>query len=221
MGVPVRLDNVVVCFPHLFEPHGVPGSTNAPKYSVESILDPANPQHAAKLRELEAAFLQVLTEENKAQYAANLKRPWKDGNTENQRRGAQGKAPRDELTNRVFLRSSSLKPVPVVDAQVTPMTDPMQLFGGCICTVHVDLYWSSNIQNPGVYCGLNGVQLVSNVNVKRLGGGGPSVEQMFQPVAGAPAPVCAAAADAATAAADAATAAADAATAAADASLDG
>lgn len=187
MGTPVTLENVVVCYPNLVTPHAPPGTTNE-KYGIEVILDPAIPSDQGSLKKLEEAFQQTLREAGKAQFASQMARPFKDGNRLNTQRTAQGKNPRPELENKWVLRANraaSMAPPGVADAQGQPL-DGDKIFGGCICYVFVDLYWSANPTNPGVYCGLNGVQLFSDVNVTRIGGGGPSFAEMFKPIPGAP-----------------------------------
>lgn len=188
MGIPVKLENVVICFPHLFEPHAAPGTTNA-KYSAEFLLDPQ--RNAKDLKALHDAFVQAATEAGKGDKLQYLQPPMKDGNAINAKRLSEGKNERPELAGKVHLRGSSVTGVPVVDRNVQPIGEAQRsmIFGGCVVHAYVDLYWSGNATNPGVFCGLNGVQLIDNINVEKLGGGAPSAEQMFSPVAGAPEPV--------------------------------
>lgn len=198
MGIPVKLENVVVCYPQLKEPHSPPGVDN-PKFGCEIILDPSNPSDGAHLQSLEKAFIEVLTGAGKGQFAAQMPRPFRAGNLVNQERGAKGKTPRPEIADKWLLRagrSVEMGPPPVVD-QATRPYDGGAIFGGCICNLWVDLYWSPNPTNPGCYCGLNGLQLVKDVGVERVGVQGPSVEEMFQPLPGAPAPLQPAPADSA------------------------
>lgn len=189
MGTPVLIKNCIVAWPELAEPHAAPGTDN-PKYSVECIIDAKTPDGAAAMQALEAAFIAEVTAANKQQFAAQIPRPWHVGEALNAKRAAEGKDPRPELldSGRYALRVSKKTKVPVVDAQRLDL-DPTRVFGGCICNIAVDVYaWFRGV-SPGVFCGLNGVQLVSDVNVTRLGTSGPTVEQMFEMVEGAPAPV--------------------------------
>lgn len=184
MGIPVKLTNVTICFPHLVEAH-TPPMGQTPKYSVESLFS-FNRQDL--VGPLEEAFRKVLTDAGKEALIGSIERPWKDGNAENQKRLAKGKQPRSELTDHFMIRASSTERKPLVDQNAVPFVDDASakaaVFGGCICHVHLDLYWSNNPVNPGVFCGLNGVQLVNNVGVDRLGAAGPSIDEMFGPVEG-------------------------------------
>ncbi len=189
MGIPVKIENVTICFPHLFEPHAAPGTTNA-KYSAEFLLDPQ--RNAKDLQALHDAFVKAATEAGKGDKLEYLQPPMKDGNAVNAERQRKGKAPRPELEGKVLIRGANgLSAPPVVDRNVQPIGEAQRsmIFGGCVVNAYVDLYWSGNATNPGVFCGLNGVQLIDNINVEKLGGGAPSAEQMFTPVAGAPEPV--------------------------------
>lgn len=190
MGASVLIKNVTICFPHLYEKHAAPGTQNTPKYGAELIIDPAS--QATELQKLQNAFTQALTDAGKASRAQYIQPPWKDGNTVNQERLAQGKDPRQELENKVMLRASSHSAPGVADRMGQPMNEEIgkpAIFGGCVVNAHVDLYWHETGARSGIFCGLNGIQLVDNVNVTRLGGGAPTVEEMFGPIEGAPEPL--------------------------------
>lgn len=51
--------------------------------------------------------------------------------------------------------------------------NPQILFSGCVCNVFLGVYDYDFNGTKGVTASLNGVQLVDNVNVERLGGGAP------------------------------------------------
>jgi len=189
MGTLVLIKNCVVAWPNLAEPHAAPGTDN-PKYGVECLIDAKTPDGAAALQALEAAFIAEVTAANKQQFAAKIPRQWHVGEALNAERAAEGKDPRPELMDSGIysLRVGSKSKVPVVDALRVDL-DPTRVFGGCICNVSVDVYaWFRGVR-PGVYCGLNGVQLISDVNVTRLGTSGPTIDQMFDVVEDAPAAV--------------------------------
>ena len=191
MGIPVNLTNVTICFPHLFEKHAAPGTTNA-KYSAEFLMDPVRNRDC--LEKLQATFQKVAQEAGKGDALAYLEPPYKEGAKVNAERQRKGKAPRPELEGMWIIRGATGTDQPaVVNANVQPISEANRsmIFSGCIVNAYIDLYWSGNATNPGVFCGLSGVQLVDNVNVERIGGGRPSAEAMFTPVAGAPEPIAA------------------------------
>ena len=184
MGTPVRIENAVICYPHLWTPHAPPG-TERTTYSAEFILDPV--ANKPTLDALFAAFKQAATEAGKGALLAQLKSPIRPGAQINAERMSKGKEARPELEGKYVVRGSDPTTAPVVvDQQRRPIGAEQQgnLFGGCIVNAFVDLYWSSNAQNPGVFVGLKGVQLVSNVNVTRIGGGSLDADAMFDVVGG-------------------------------------
>jgi hypothetical protein len=191
MSVSLKLNNVVLAFPHLFEKHAAPGSDKE-KYSAEFILDPL--KNREDLQNLAAAVKTVAAEAGKAGKENTFKFPAiRSGDKENEERERMDRSPRPELAGRFFVRASdpSYQP-PVVDRNLQPIGEAQRsmIFGGCIVNAYVDLYYSAGGANPGVFVGLKGVQLVDNVNVEKLGGGAPAPESMFEKVDG-PAPLVA------------------------------
>lgn len=182
MAESVRIENVVIAFPHLWEPHTPPGTTQA-KWGAEFILHPL--QNAASIAALDAAFRKVVAEVGKADSLNYLKNPCQSGDALNASALTKGKKPRQELIGMRVIRASDSNYQPaVVDQNLIPIPKEQaaNVFGGCIVNAYIDLYWSNNPTNPGCFAGLRGVQLVSNVGVQRLGGGAIPAEAMFQRV---------------------------------------
>lgn len=79
-------------------------------------------------------------------------------------------------------RNERQGPVPCVDAKRIPFVPTEQnLFSGCLINVHIGLFdysvfqpGTNKIMKRGVSGSLNGIQLIDNVNVTRLGGGAPA-----------------------------------------------
>lgn len=178
------LENVVIVNPALFQMHQY--QNNQPKYQAEFLVDPGSANH----QKLDQAFMQTLAEAGVAEQANYIKRPYTLGEEVNARRQAKGKAPLDYVAGKLVVTAKDGKYRPVVRLQdgVTDMREEDQgnIFGGCLVNAFIRTYWSK--ENPGVWVGLNAVQLVSNVNVKRIESGSrPAVA--FKSVEGAPAPV--------------------------------
>ena len=185
MSQAIRIENVIGCHPHLFQKHTVPGTTNS-KYSIELLFDPQT--HAAQIQQVQDAFYAELQANNKADLAQTIKSPLRDGNQINQERQMKGKEPLAHYANRFVLRASDATTAPgVVDRNMQPIPEANSaaIFSGCIVNCYIDLYWYSIQTNPGVYCGLKGVQLVDNVNTVPISGAiDRSPEHMFEKVAG-------------------------------------
>jgi hypothetical protein len=182
MASSVRIENVIICYPHLWEPHAPIGTTNA-KYSAEFLLHPQ--RNAQCIARVEEAFRDVATEAGKGAMLAALRNPCQQGDEINARAATKGKSPRPELAGMRVIRASDANNPPTVVDQALRLLGKDQaanVFGGCIVNAFLRLYWSNNLTNPGVFVGLNGVQLVSNVGVTRLGGGALAPEQMFKAI---------------------------------------
>ena len=184
MAKSVRIENVILAYPHLWEKHAPPG-TEQFAYRAEFILDPV--KNRAACEAVEQAFHEVATEAGKGDKLQFLKSPLQDGDALNEMAQRKGKNPREEIAGKKVIRAADRNYAPaVVNRNVQPLSEANadQIFGGCVVHGFVDLYWSKNPTNPGVYVGLRGVQLVDNVNVERLSGGGMSAEQMFEKIDG-------------------------------------
>ena len=193
----IRAENAVIAFPHLFQPHAGAFADATPSYSVEVILDPANnPAHAQTAQDILTVTSDLVAAQNLPNANPSLMMPLHDGNIVNQQRAAKGKAPRDELTGKWMMRVADTRSAPVIyDQNRMPVGEAASanFFGGCICHVIFNLYWRKIPTNPGVSGGIKIVQLVDNVNVVRLGGGGSNIDEKqaqdyLLDVAGAPAP---------------------------------
>ena len=188
MSTSIRLDNVIICYPHLFEKHAPPGTSNE-KYSAEFLLDPQKNQAACAA--VDKAFREVAIAAGKQDMLQYLQSPLKSGDQLNSAALGKGRKSRPELEGMMVVRASDPSYAPaVVNAKDQPITEAQRdmIFGGCVVNAFVDVYWSSNQANPGVFVGLRGVQLVDNINVTPLGGGAIAADQMFAPVENAPEP---------------------------------
>jgi len=189
MGNPVKVRNAIICYPHLFQKHAPPG-TDRHTYSAELLLDPV--ANADAVAEIQAAFQKTAMEAGKGAMLQYLKSPLKNGSKLNEERAAKGQTPRPELAGKYVIRASDPNNAPGVckrDGR-TPIfeTQSSELFGGCLVTAYIDLYWSGNASNPGVFCGLKGIQLMDN-NREPIGGGKLALETMFDDEGPAPAPI--------------------------------
>ena len=185
MGIPVRLENVVIVFPVLWEPRAnTLDPSKPPKWSASFLLDPV--ANATSVAAVDAAYRQVLTEAGKLDRIQFLKSPMGTGDEKNQLRQSKGKDPWPWAVGKRYISANTQSAAPaVVDQHRRPISkeNSANLFGGCIVNAYIDLYWSNNQTNPGCFVGLQGVQLVSNVNVERVGAAGPpSAEEMFDVV---------------------------------------
>lgn len=184
MSVTVRLARVVICYPHLWEKHAaVEGSEE--KYSAEFLFKPNTENHQA----LRAAFLKELENAGKSAGAAHIHPPYYSGEEINARRLGKGLEPRQEVQGMlsVVAKDANIPPT-VVNQQARPIPadQSANIFSGCVVNAEIDIFWSLGGGNPGVYCGLRGVQLVDNQNVEPIAGTRQPVR--FEAIEGAPQP---------------------------------
>jgi hypothetical protein len=181
MSRDIVLQGVILSYPHLFTPRIVQQGQD-PKFSANFIL-PANFDWS----QVQAAVQEAINEKWGANVPPNLKMPWDtvpalDKNNQ--------PAPH---AGEYFLKSNcqaDSRPQ-VVDQNVNPIIDQSQIFAGCIVNAYVQAYGYDKQVNKGVSLGLNAIQLVDNVNVTRMGGGGRDATEVFQAVPGSPAPTAA------------------------------
>jgi hypothetical protein len=58
----------------------------------------------------------------------------------------------------MFLNANSTDKPGIVDRQVNPILDPMQVYSGCYCNVSLSVYGFNSKVNRGVACGLGNIQ---------------------------------------------------------------
>jgi hypothetical protein len=176
----IRAENVIIAYPHLWEPFG---NESGKSYGIQFMLSPQDPRHQAIAQEI-LSLTGELLQANKIdpQYAAQLG-PLKSGDEKNQKLVMGGKQPRPELVGQWVVSANDKQFAPDVRDQAGNHMGADQsanIFGGCICNVVFNLYWFNAPQNRGVAAGLKLVQLINNVGVQRLGGGGGMSEEEAQ-----------------------------------------
>ena len=180
MGIPIKLTNVIISYPHIFKARSVLDSD--PKYSAEFLIANTT-ENAPMIARIQQAIAEAKKDKWGDRLPPNIKEPlfW----------GPHKKPGIAEYENVWVLRSARKEeqgPPAVVNQRREPVTDPLAFPAGCIVNAYVDAYAFSSPLSKGITTGLNGVQLVDNVNYTPLGNR-PTVDQMFEEVEGAPPPV--------------------------------
>jgi len=157
----------VINYPNLFVPRQINGRGD-PKYSASLILDPST-----NWQEVDAAIQEAARNRFPKGIPQDLRTPLKS-------------AEDDGFPGQWKLNAYSDRAPGVVDQQVQPLLDASQIFSGCKVRMHVRFFGYNTAGNRGVGVGLNNVQLLDNVNVKRLDSQ-KDAKSVFQPVEGAPA----------------------------------
>jgi hypothetical protein len=161
-----ELQNVVVSFVKVHEPVAKM-SGEGKEYSVQVIL----PKDHAQTEEFKALIMSVAAEAFPGYTVPPAKRLIRDSDAEG--KGAQY----EYMANTYFFnlrRNENQGKVPCAlpDGKLFDPT-PQVLFSGCVCNIFLGVYDYDFNNTKGITASLNGIQLVDNVNVERLGGGAP------------------------------------------------
>lgn len=180
--MPITINNVTLSFPSLFQPKAFDGNQGEAKYQTQMII----PKGSLQEQQITEEYNRVLTEAiagkklTRAQ-ATPLIRPM--GTTKGLLVDCDDDPDRypPETFAGCYLFSAKSKKRPlVVDMGQYPIDNDEKIYGGVVANVNVNIY-AYNRVGSGIAVGLNGVQKVKDG--ERLGGGRPSVTDMF----GAPA----------------------------------
>lgn len=157
----------IISYPNVFVPKQINGRGD-PKFSGTLILDPATDWDAAQ-----ACVQEAIAAKFPQGAPANLRMPFQP-------------ADEDGFPGQWKIHAYGDRQPQVVDQRVQPVMDQNQLFAGCKVNMYVRFYGYDASGNRGVGVGLNAVQILDNVNVKRLDNS-KDAKDVFQAVPGAPA----------------------------------
>lgn len=133
-----------VSFPNVFEARAAfPGQK--PKFSIV-MLFPKNTDFKAMKQLLKDAA----TEEWGDKIPANLKLPFRDGDTE--KSGIEGYA------GMIFISAASLQRPGLVDAAKQPIIEPSEFYAGCYARASLNAFCWANMGKHGVSFGLMNLQ---------------------------------------------------------------
>ncbi len=155
----LRLDNVRVSFPRLFE------ADENGKYSVSLIIDPSSPD-----LELAKRYIEKKAKDKWGEKASTkLKQAYASGNVVLRSGDTKDIDKYPEYEGMMTMNAySKLKPPVYKDGQ--PVTDPSEIYSGCYCNVVVDFWCQDDANRKGVNGVLGGVMFKKDG--ERLGGGG-------------------------------------------------
>lgn len=162
----IKLDNVRLSFPHLFEPHSMEEGQEK-KYGATFILD--NEQHGKLLDHIEAAIDRIALDFWKKKM--HFKSCLRDGNE---------KAEMDGYGDGIMFISAARKTRPaVVDRQVNPVTEEDGIiYAGCYVNATIRLWVQDNKWGKRVNAELRAVQFVKDG--ESFGAGPVDAENEFE-----------------------------------------
>lgn len=154
---PTRITvKAVLSYVQVFEPYTDPKKPkDKPKYKCMLLIDKSDKESVRKIKSaIKAVEEKMITEK----YAG--KRPKKaipntfnDGDED--REG-------EEYENRYYMNIWKYNKPAVVDRKLNPITDPEELYSGCIANVCIDVYYYWGEESKGITASLESIQKISN-----------------------------------------------------------
>lgn len=145
---------VRLSYAHLFEPYSN-DPDNDPKYSVTILIPKSDTATLGKIeRAIEAAAEEGKTSKFGGKIPGNLKTTLHDGDEE----ADLDRNP--EYAGHMYMAISAKQRPGVVDLDLNPVLDPMQVYSGCYARVSMGAFAYSTSGNKGVSFGLNNVQFI-------------------------------------------------------------
>lgn len=154
----ITTGKVRASYAHLFQPHAMPGSTDA-KYQVTLLIPKSDTATLNTIyTEMERAKQAGLQKVFGGAMPPVINYPVYDGD------GARpnGEPFGEECKGHMVLRASSREKPAVVDIHVQPILNPAEMYSGCYIRASIDFFAYSQSGNRGIGCGLNAVQKVSD-----------------------------------------------------------
>ena len=183
MGTRITIMGARLSYPHLFQPRQV-DPNSPPKYGCVLLI----PKDSPVIGQLQKAADAEAGARWGANKPASLKPlPLHDCATH------PSYSNQPELHGYMALSANAKDKPFTVDQNVQPSLNQGMFYAGCFVNADVGIFAYDAPMSKGIAAGLNGVQFV--VDGERIDGR-PSVDSMFQPVAGAPAPIAPGVADA-------------------------
>lgn len=148
----IKLENVRLSYPSLFKPKAFEDGGTA-KFSASFILDKKT--HAKKIKEIQAAIAQLQTDAFKGKVPKNIKICLRDGSEKEDTDGYGDGV--------MFISSSSSRRPPVVDRDLSPLTETdTKPYAGCFVNATVRLWVQDNQYGKRVNAELRAVQFAKD-----------------------------------------------------------
>lgn len=171
-----------ISFPNLFVPvpqrddNGDIIEGRAKKYSVMLLIPKKD---KATIRKLRAAQEEALEAGVATKFGGKLPKIWKDTIHDCDEEDDLEKYPEREGHWRMSVSANEKYAPRVVDRQLNPVMDAMDVYSGCYCRVSLNAYaYKHPKSGPGVSFGLNNVQKLRDG--EQLGGAASSPEDDFE-----------------------------------------
>lgn len=166
----------ILSFPRVFASTADKNDKGEPVYNIQFLIPKAQKDDVRAL----LAAIKKVGEAKWGDKWKQVRMPLRDGDREKDELTEDGSTKGEKYPERLghyFLNARTNRPVGVFDRALVPITNPDELYGGCVGKISVSFYPYSTSGNHGIGVGLNGVQKIRDG--ESFGGGRPSVESMF------------------------------------------
>lgn len=176
----IKLNKVLIQYCKLVDP-GESMDGRSKEYAAQFVIPKDHPQ----VKEIQEQVGEILREAFPGANYSSMKKGLRDSDAGGQ---AQNQP---HMENTYFINAKKLERFgrpPIYNSLGTPLNEdqitPSVIFSGCIVNVVLSFYSFDTSGNKGVAVGIEGVQIVDNVNVSRMDGA-PDLGAAFGPVEGA------------------------------------
>jgi hypothetical protein len=137
-----------------FQPKAIQDG-QTPKYSVSVLIPKTDTATLARIEKaidaaIAAAGVKLANKAGKLPPKSAIKTPLRDGDTE--------KSDDEDYAGCFFINANSLQKPQVVDAELNPIIDPLELYSGCYGRVSLNFYAFDTNGNKGIAAGLGNIQ---------------------------------------------------------------
>lgn len=178
-----------ISYPQVFTPKAFQAG-QIPRYGLVIMVDKKSKEQTDFMKLLYKDATEVLVEKwpnpemrPRIPLTGHDKSLFKDGDTALNNQGIPIKEKSPEYVGHYLIRANSLQKPTLVDKSRQEIMNTDKIYAGCYCKVNVNVYAFDQPLNKGVTIGLNGVQFWADG--EPLGGGKPSVDEMFEVESGA------------------------------------
>ena len=183
VGAPHRTSPPVrVSFPTIFTPKPFQAG-DTPKYSIVVMLDKADKDHMAFVKQIHADLKYCLetqwpkeADRPRVPLVGETYSPIKDGDKTKNKNGIPLVEKNAEYANHYIIRAATANKPVCVDKNMSEILDTNVIYGGCYCKINLNAYAYAS-GSGGVTFGLNGVQFTADGD--SFGGGRPPTSEMF------------------------------------------
>ncbi len=145
----------VLSYVNVFEPYIDPKGKDKPKYKCLLLIDKDDKASVSKIKKAIAFVEAKMITEKYAGKAPKKKISNTFGDGDEDKDG-------EEYENRHYINVSKLVRPAIVDRKRNPITDPEDVYSGCVANVCIEFYYYWMDESKGITASLEGIQKISD-----------------------------------------------------------